>query len=68
MHISWYTSAILTILLWGIADIFYKKGTDPKDRYSHLRIVIMVGLVMGIQAFFELGKMRYEFSPINILK
>ncbi len=53
MDISWYTSAILTILLWGgIADIFYKKGTDPKDRYSHLRIVIMVGLVMGIQAFF----------------
>lgn len=68
MDISWYTSAILTILLWGIADIFYKKGTDPKDRYSHLRIVIMVGLVMGIQAFFELGKMSYEFSPINILK
>lgn len=68
MTFSWYTSAIITILFWGIADIFYKKGTDPNDRYSHLRIVAMVGLVMGIQAFFELGKMNWQFDPINIVK
>ena len=65
---SWYTSAVLTIFLWGIADVFYKKGTDPKDKYSHLRIIIMVGLVMGIQAFFELGKMGWQFDLINIIK
>ena len=32
---TWYTSAILTILFWGIADTFYKKGTSPTDKYSH---------------------------------
>lgn len=68
MIFSWYISAVLTILLWGIADLFYKKGTDPKDRYSHLRIVIMVGLVMGIQAVFELNKMNWQFDLFNIIK
>lgn len=48
--------------------MFYKKGTDPKDKYSHLRIIVMVGLVMGIQAIFELGKMGWQFDPINIIK
>ena len=68
MGFSWYTSAILTIIFWGIADIFYKKGTDPKDKHSHLRIVVMVGFVMGIQAMFELNKMGWDFDPINIIK
>jgi drug/metabolite transporter (DMT)-like permease len=65
---NWYVSAVLTILLWGIADLFYKKGTDPNDRYSHLRIVVMVGLIMGIQAIFELMKMNWQYNPANIIK
>ena len=68
MIFSWYTSAVMTILLWGIADLYYKKGTDPNDRYSHLRIVVMVGLIMGIQAFFELYKMNWQYNPVNIIK
>lgn len=68
MIFSWYISAIFTILFWGIADLFYKKGTDPKDRYSHLRIVIMVALVMGIQAMFELNKMDWQFDLFNIIR
>ncbi len=68
MTFSWYTAAVLTIILWGITDLFYKKGTDPNDRYSHLRIVFMVGLVMGVQAMFELHKMGWEYDLINIIK
>ncbi|SCG84299.1 hypothetical protein DW1_2739 [Proteiniborus sp. DW1] len=68
MIFSWYIAAVFTILFWGTADLFYKKGTDPKDRYSHLRIVIMVGLVMGIQAVFELNKMDWQFDVFNIIK
>ncbi|MFA5523248.1 MAG: EamA family transporter [Tissierellales bacterium] len=68
MNFSWYISAVFTILFWGIADLFYKKGTDPKDRYSHLRIVIMVAIFMGIQAMFELNKMNWQFDLLNILK
>lgn len=68
MGFSWYTSAILTIFLWGIADAFYKKGTSPEDKYSHLRIIIMVGAVMGIQACFELNKMSWQFDLFNIVR
>lgn len=68
MGFSWYTSAILTILLWGTADAFYKKGTSPKDQYSHLRIIIMVGTVMGMQACFELNKMGWQFDLFNIIR
>src|SRR5690554_6221041 len=68
MSFSWYTSAVITIFFWGVADMYYKKGTDPNDRYSHLRIVFMVGLVMGIQAILELNKMGWDYDPINIIK
>ena len=48
---SWFLFALICVLGWGFADLFYKKGTDEKDRYSHLRIAVWVGLVMGACAF-----------------
>ncbi|MBR0265965.1 MAG: DMT family transporter [Clostridia bacterium] len=47
---SWFFFALICLLGWGCADLFYKKGTDEHDRYSHLRIAVWVGLVMGICA------------------
>ena len=44
----WLVFALATTLLWGAADLFYKKGADARDRYSHLKTAIMVGLVMGL--------------------
>lgn len=46
----WFVFALITALAWGGADLFYKKGSDETDKYSHLRITVMVGLVMGIYA------------------
>ena len=34
----WMMYAILTFFLWGIADLFYKKGNNENDKYSHGRI------------------------------
>ncbi|MBA2132729.1 DMT family transporter [Capillibacterium thermochitinicola] len=68
MILSWYTSALLTIFFWGVADVYYKKGTSPRDKYSHLRIVVMVGLVMGLQALFELNKLNWQYDPYNIIR
>lgn len=68
MVFSWYTSAVLTIFFWGVADAFYKKGTCPRDQYSHWRIVIMVGTVMGLQALFELSKLGWQFDLMNIIR
>ncbi len=45
---SWFFFALICILGWGFADLFYKKGSDEHDRYSHMRIAVWVGLVMGV--------------------
>ena len=45
---NWFISTLVCLLAWGTADLFYKKGTDDKDRYSHLKIAVWVGLVMGV--------------------
>ena len=47
---SWFFFALICILGWGFADLFYKKSSDEHDRYSHLRIAVWVGLVMGVCA------------------
>lgn len=44
----WFIFALICVLGWGFADLFYKKGTDETDRYSHLRIAVWVGLIMGV--------------------
>ena len=47
---SWFIFALICMLGWGFADLFYKKSTDNSDRYSHLKIAVWVGLVMGVCA------------------
>ncbi|MBR4769208.1 MAG: DMT family transporter [Lachnospiraceae bacterium] len=47
---SWFIFALICVLGWGLADLFYKKGTDAGDRYSHLKMAVWVGLVMGAVA------------------
>ncbi|MBR4726891.1 MAG: hypothetical protein IK080_03275 [Clostridia bacterium] len=46
----WFLFALIATLGWRFADLFYKKGTDADDRYSHLKIAVWVGLVMGVSA------------------
>ena len=41
---------IFSTLSWGIAEIFYKKGSLEKEKYSHLKITVLVGFLMGIYA------------------
>ncbi len=64
----WFTFALITMLAWGAADLFYKKGADENDKYSHLKTTMIVGLVMGLHAAFMLlfGDMNYDFSNILI--
>lgn len=64
----WFVFALATLLSWGIADLFYKKGADEKDKYSHLKTSMMVGIVMGIHAICMLifTDMNYDFTNILI--
>jgi len=64
----WFIFALITTLAWGAADLFYKKGADENDKYSHLKTAMMVGIVMGIHAIFMLlfTDMNYDFSNILV--
>lgn len=64
----WFLFALLTTLSWGVADLFYKKGSDSNDKYSHIKIGIMVGIVMGIHGTFYMITSGVSFNPIDILK
>ena len=50
----WLVYTLATTMLWGLAELFYKKGAVEREKYSHLKICVMVGLVMGIHAVFTL--------------
>ncbi|MCQ2429940.1 MAG: DMT family transporter [Clostridia bacterium] len=63
----WLLCALATFLSWGAADLFYKKGADETDRYSHLKTSVMVGLVMGVTAFATLLIKGIDYDPRALL-
>ena len=64
---NWFAFSLLTMLAWGAADLFYKKGADESDRYSHLKTSVMVGVVMGLHAAFTLLFGNIGYNPVNLL-
>ncbi len=64
---SWLFFSIATAVLWGAAELFYKKGALPNEKYSHLKICVFVGAVMGAHAIFTLLTKDINYNPINIL-
>lgn len=64
---SWLFFAIATTLLWGTAELFYKKGAQPDEKYAHLKICVCVGAVMGLHAVFTLLTQDIHYDPINLI-
>ena len=64
---SWLFFSIATALLWGTAELFYKKGALPNEKYSHLKICVWVGVVMGAHAIFTLLTKDIGYDPMNLL-
>lgn len=64
---SWLFFSIATAVLWGAAELFYKKGALPNEKYSHLKICVCVGAVMGAHAIFTLLTKDIGYNPINLL-
>ncbi|MEG0780950.1 MAG: DMT family transporter [Oscillospiraceae bacterium] len=51
----WFWLSLIALLCWSGSDLFSKIGCrDPKDKYSHLKMVMAVGLVMGLHACYEI--------------
>ena len=65
---SWLFFSIATAVLWGAAELFYKKGAKPDEKYSHLKICVWVGIVMGAHAIFTLLTQDINYNPINLIR
>ena len=63
----WFIFALITTLAWGLAELFYKKGARQNEKYSHLKICVCVGAVMGIHAIFTLLTQDINYNPINLI-
>lgn len=72
----WFWLALIALLCWSGSDLFSKIGCrDGSDKYSHLKMVIAVGVVMGFHACFEIFVNGVEINfgiiltylPVSIL-
>ena len=64
---SWFWFSIIALLCWSGSDFFSKIGCrDPKDKYSQYKMVIAVGVVMGLHAAYEIfvGGVEISWSVI----
>ena len=64
---SWLFFSIATAILWGTAELFYKKGARDDEKFSHLKICVWVGVVMGAHAIFTLLTQDIGYNPVNLL-
>lgn len=63
----WLIFALTTTLIWGLAELFYKKGAVEKEKYSHLKICVCVGLVMGLHAIYILLTQNIGYDFRNLI-
>ena len=59
----WFWFSIIALLCWSGSDFFSKIGCrDARDKYSHFKMVMAVGVVMGIHAAWEIFVGGVEIS------
>ena len=72
----WFWFALIALLCWSGSDLFSKIGCqDSDDKYSHLKMVMAVGLVMGLHAAYEIfvggvtinGEVILKSLPVSML-
>ena len=72
---NWFWFAIIALLCWSGSDFFSKVGCrDSRDPFSHLKMIMAVGLVMGVHAIVEvLGGVEISWNvmltylPVSLL-
>ncbi len=63
----WFLLSLTAVVFWGGSDLFSKIGSKPEDKYSHWKIVVAVGLVMGLHATVTL-LLGESFSPADFIR
>ena len=72
----WFWLSLITLLCWSGSDLFSKIGCrDASDKYAHLKMVIAVGVVMGLHAAYEIfiggtvvtWQVIWTYLPVSLL-
>ena len=59
----WFWLALIALLCWSGSDLFSKIGCrNGNEKYNHLKMVIAVGVVMGIHAAIEIFVQGVEIN------
>ena len=59
----WFWFSIIALLCWSGSDFFSKIGCrDARDKYSHFKMVMAVGIIMGLHAAWEIFVGGVEIS------
>ncbi len=73
---NWFWFAIIALLCWSGSDFFSKIGCrDSKDKYSQFKMVMAVGVVMGLHAAYEIfvggveisWQVIWTYLPVSLL-
>lgn len=73
---NWFWFAIIALLCWSGSDFFSKIGCrDNRDKYSHFKMVMAVGVVMGLHAAYEIfiggveisWQIIWTYLPVSLL-
>lgn len=73
---NWFWFSIIALLCWSGSDFFSKIGCrDAHDRYSHFKMVMAVGAVMGLHAAYEIfigdveisWQVIWTYLPVSLL-
>lgn len=60
--------AVVTTLIWGVAELFYKRGAREDEPFAHLKICVWVGLAMGVHAALTMLTNEAYFRPVHLLE
>ncbi len=73
---GWFIFSIIALLCWSGSDFFSKIGCrDAKDKYSQFKMVMAVGVVMGLHAAYEIfvggveisWQVIWTYLPVSLL-
>lgn len=73
---NWFWFSIIALLCWSGSDFFSKIGCrDNRDKYSQFKMVMAVGVVMGIHAAYEIfiggveisWQVIWTYLPVSLL-
>ncbi|MGN0978165.1 MAG: hypothetical protein ACI4PH_08940, partial [Faecousia sp.] len=73
---SWFWFSIIALLCWSGSDFFSKIGCrDARDKFSQFKMVMAVGLVMGLHAAWEVfvggveisWQVIWTYLPVSLL-